>query len=114
MKRMTMMKASAVACSMVAALAVPVASYAADYDSDRSSPKTFVKDAAITAKVKARMAKDKDVSALHIKVDTDNHGVVTLSGKARSDSEAQKAVMIAKNVEGVAAVENNIQVVGDR
>jgi osmotically-inducible protein OsmY len=68
----------------------------------------------ITTKIKAAMAKDKQVSAMHIKVDTDNKGVVTLSGKAKSQAEADKAVSIARNTEGVVDVRSDIQVVADR
>lgn len=92
------------------ALLSPVVGHTADSDTDRSSPRAFAKDTVITAKVKAEMAKDKQVSALHIKVDTDNKGVVTLSGKAKSKEEAEKAVSIARSVEGVVAVENRIQI----
>jgi hyperosmotically inducible protein len=99
---------------LMSALVLPVMSHAADSDSDRSSVKAYARDAEITTKVKAQMAMDKQVSALHIKVDTDNRGVVTLSGKAKSQEEADKAVTIARSVEGVVAVENNIQVVAHR
>ena len=95
---------------VIGALLLPVGGYAADADSDRSSPKTFVKDSVITARIKAEMAKDKQVSALHIKVDTDSNGVVTLSGKAKSRQEADKAVLLARSVKGVTSVENYIQV----
>jgi hyperosmotically inducible periplasmic protein len=101
-------------CIVTAALLLPVAGYTADYDTDRSSPKAFVKDAAITTKIKSKLAAEKLASAMHIKVDTDKNGVVTLSGKATSQGEADKAVSIARSVEGVAAVENNIQVVAHR
>lgn len=99
---------------LIGALLLPVAAYTADSDTDRSSPKAFVKDSIITTKIKAEMAKDKQVSALRIKVDTDNNGVVTLSGKAKSQEEADKAVSIARGVKGVASVENNIQIAADR
>jgi hyperosmotically inducible protein len=95
---------------LIGALAVPFAGYAADYDKDRSSPKDFVKDSVITAKIKAEYAKDKDVSAMSIKVDTDDKGVVTLSGNAKSKAEADKAVMIARDTKGVTSVKNEIQV----
>ena len=101
-------------CIVTGALLLPVAGYTADYDTDRSSPKAFVKDAAITAKIKAKLAAEKIASAVHIKVDTDKKGVVTLSGNATSQDEADKAVSIARSVEGVAAVENNIQIVAHR
>jgi len=51
--------------AIVGALSLPLAGYAADdKDSDRSSPKAFVKDSVITAKIKANMAADKQVSAI--------------------------------------------------
>lgn len=99
---------------LAGALVLPIAGHAADSDSDRSSPKAFVKDSVITTKIKAKFAKDKEVSALHVKVETDNQGIVTLSGKAKSQEEADKAVSIARGVEGVASVENNIQIVAHR
>jgi len=95
---------------LIGVLLLPVGGYAADADTDRSSPKTFVKDSVITAKIKAEMAKDKHVSAMNIKVDTDGKGVVTLTGKAKSREEADKAVSIARSVKGVTSVENHIQV----
>lgn len=95
---------------LIGALAAPVAGDAADYDKDRSSPKDFVKDSVITAKIKAEYAKDKEVSAMSIKVDTDDKGVVTLSGNAKTKAEADKAVMIARVTKGVTSVKNEIQV----
>ena len=100
----------AAACFLAGALALPVAGYTADYDSDRSSPKAFVKDSVITTKIKAKLAEERLASAVQIKVDTDNKGVVTLSGTAKSREEADKAASIARSVEGVATVENNIKI----
>ena len=91
---------------LVAMLAMPVAVYAADGD----SAKTVVKDSVITTKVKAEFAKDKLVSATHVKVETDHAGVVTLSGTAKSQAEADQAVTLAKGVKGVSSVTNNITV----
>ncbi len=99
---------------LLGALLAPLAGYTEDGDKDRSSPKAFIKDSVITAKIKAEMAKDKEVSAMHIKVDTDNKGVVELSGKAKSQAEADKAVQIANGVKGVTAVENKIVIAADR
>lgn len=100
--------------ALIGALLAPIASHSADSDSDRSSPKAFVKDSVITSKIKTQMAMDKSVSARHIKVDTDGKGIVTLSGKAKSQDEADKAVSIARGVEGVVLVENHIRVVAHR
>ena len=47
---------------------------------------------------------------MKIHVDTDDKGVVTLSGNAKSRAEADKAVMIAKNMKGVTEVKNKIKV----
>jgi osmotically-inducible protein OsmY len=81
-----------------------------DRTAQKESPKEAIKDSIITAKIKAEMAKDKEVSATSIKVDTDANGVVQLSGTAKSRAEAEKAVSIAQNVQGVTSVKNDIKV----
>lgn len=104
------MKSKLAILMSIAVLSVPVAALAADGKTTTESVKENVGDAAITTKVKAAYAKDKDVSATSIKVDTDNKGVVTLSGTAKSKAEADKAVSLAKGVSGVTSVTNNIVV----
>lgn len=93
---------------LVSALAMPVAAFAADGD----PVSTKLSDSVITTKVKAEFAKDKAVSATHVKVDTDSNGIVTLSGTAKTKEEAKKAETIAKGVKGVTSVKNDI-VVGE-
>lgn len=101
----------AIGLTLIGFLLLPVAGYTDDSMSDHSSSaKEFVKDSAITAKVKAKLAKEKDVSAMHIKVKTDKAGVVYLSGKAKSQAEADRAVAVAREVEGVTSVESSIVV----
>ena len=100
---------------VISALILPVAGYAADNTSkDKPSVTEKVKenvgDAVITTKIKAEFAKDKQVSALNIKVDTDDKGVVTLSGNAKNKAEADKAVKIARDTKGVSSVKNEIKV----
>jgi hyperosmotically inducible protein len=68
-----------------------------------------VADSVITTKVKALYVKDKDVSFRNIEVKTVN-GVVHLSGTAKSKQEADKAVSIARDCEGVKSVKNDIRV----
>jgi len=93
------------------ALLAPYAVHAADADAaNESKTKNFVKDSVITTKIKSLYVKDKQVSALHVKVDTDAQGVVTLSGKAKTQAEADRAVTIARGVKGVTDVTNNIEV----
>jgi hyperosmotically inducible periplasmic protein len=68
-----------------------------------------ITDASITAAVKMKMADDPDVSANHIDVDTKD-GMVTLNGIVKSQVEAQKAVDIAKSVDGVKGVKSNLKI----
>ena len=79
-----------------------------------SKAKTGVKDSVITTKVKAELAQKKLSSLMKIKVDTDNAGVVTLSGTVPTKADADNAVAIARGVDGVTSVENNLQVAADK
>ena len=101
-------------CLVAGALLLPIAGYSADGDSDRSSPKAFVKDSVITTKIKAELAEEKLSTLVHIRVDTDKKGAVNLSGTAKSQDAADKAVLIAHHVKGVTSVRNNIEVVSDK
>lgn len=104
----------AASCIVAGALLLPIAGHSADSDSDRGSPKAYVKDSVITAKIKAGLAEQKLSSLLKIRVDTDNKGMVTLSGTAASQEAADKAVVIARAVEGVTSVQSTIRVKADR
>lgn len=64
-------------------------------------------DVAITAAVSAGFAKDPDLSAIKINVDTKN-GAVTLNGSAPTEAAREKAGSIAKAVKGVNSVENKL------
>ena len=68
-----------------------------------------VDDASITAKVNASLAKDKDLSAVKIDVDTQN-GVVTLSGPAPTATAKERASQIARAVKGVSSVNNQLTI----
>jgi hyperosmotically inducible protein len=98
---------------IASAFLLPLASHAADTDAAaaKSSTKTMVKDSVITTKIKAELAAAKLSSLVHISVDTDSKGEVTLSGTADSASTVDKAVSIAHGVKGVTSVQNNIKVV---
>lgn len=101
-------------CLIAGALMLPAAGYSADSDADRSSPKAFVKDSVITAKIKAELAKEKPATLVKVSVDTDKSGVVVLSGTARSQADKDKAASIARAVKGVTSVQNNIQIKADK
>jgi hyperosmotically inducible periplasmic protein len=68
-------------------------------------------DAGITSAVKAKLLADTTVSGLRIDVDTEN-GVVTLTGNVKSKAEAERAMMIARNTDGVTRVVNHLKVAG--
>jgi len=102
----------ATSCFVIATLLAPVAAFAADGDTDRTHPMTFVKDSAITVKIKAKLAEEKLSSLAHIKVDTDAKGAVLLRGKVKTQEEADKAVSIARETEGVTSVKSSIRVKG--
>ena len=99
----------AATCFVVGAALVPVA-YAADSDTDRSNPAAYVQDSVITAKIKAKLAAEDVNSAVNIKVDTDKEGVVFMSGTANSQAEADKAVAIARETEGVKTVNSELKI----
>ena len=104
------MNSKLAATLVISALIIPVAGYAADTKSTKETVKESVADSVITTKIKAEYAKDKTVSAMNIKVDTDDKGAVTLSGTAKSKAEADKAVKIARDTKGVTSVKNDIMV----
>lgn len=68
-----------------------------------------VSDSWITTKVKSDLAVERDVSATNIRVKTVD-GVVTLSGKASSQAEADKAIQVAGQIKGVRSVVNELDV----
>lgn len=68
-----------------------------------------VSDTAITTKVKAGLFKEPDLKGMDIKVETEQ-GVVMLSGFVASKSEADRAVRLAKEVDGVKSVKSAIKV----
>lgn len=99
----------ATTCLLLATFLVPVAAFA-DSDSDRSHPGAFVADSVITTKIKAKLADEKMSSLVDVKVDTDNKGEVFLSGKVKTQREADKAVALAHETDGVTGVTSTIQV----
>ena len=101
-------------CFVLGAAVAPVAFAAdpprADSDTDRNKPATFVKDSAITTKIKTKLAAESPATMAMIHVDTDKDGVVWMSGTAKTQQDVDKAVSIAKNTEGVKSVKNDVKV----
>ncbi len=69
----------------------------------------YVDDTVITTAVKARFVEDTQVSAAAISVETLN-GTVMLSGFAKNGAEKNAAEAIARRVNGVKLVKNEIAV----
>lgn len=63
-------------------------------------------DAWITTKVKSDLLATPDVSGLAINVDTKN-GVVMLKGEVANKAQADKAVAVAKKIDGVKKVDSS-------
>jgi len=103
----------ATSCIVMGTLLGPVGAYAEDRDADRAHPMTYVKDSVITTKVKAKLAEEKMSSLAHIQVDTDNNGVVVLTGRVRTQEEADRATSIARGTENVTAVQTRLQIKKD-
>lgn len=68
----------------------------------------YIDDSVITTKVKSAFASDQTVDAINIQVTTFK-GTVQLSGFAKSRQEINRAVELARGVEGVKVVKNAIQ-----
>lgn len=62
-------------------------------------------DTWITTKVKTELLAAQDVSGMDIKVDTVN-GVVNLSGTVDSQTQVDKAVAVARQIDGVKKVDS--------
>ncbi len=76
---------------------------------DQQTVGAYIDDATITTRVKARFAEDRTVSVMAIRVETLN-GVVQLAGFARSAEERAAAERLARDVDGVRGVRNDIVV----
>ena len=67
-----------------------------------------IDDTTITTRVKTAMLNDEQVGGLSVDVDTFK-GVVTLSGRVRSQAEKDRAISIARTTSGVVEVKDALQ-----
>lgn len=68
-----------------------------------------IDDAAITTTIKGKYLADDTLKGLDISVETD-HGVVMLTGTVQNDAARDLATQIAKGVDGVVNVNNELKV----
>jgi hyperosmotically inducible protein len=106
-----MMKHLILASMLAAGVAVAPLVFA-DVDSGAApdSSHHFVKDSVITTKVKSKLASKHLTTLTRIKVDTDENGVVWLSGRAPNQDAVDLATELAKSTEGVTDVHNDVAV----
>ena len=77
-------------------------------DSKETSVKGYAGDTAITSEVKAKLLADDIVPSRKVKVETTD-GVVQLSGTVDSQAQSDRAESIAKTIDGVKSVKNDLK-----
>lgn len=78
-------------------------------DSKNQSVKGYAGDAATTSEIKAKLLADDIIPSRKVKVET-NDGVVLLSGTVDNKAQSDRAESIAKAIEGVKSVKNDLTV----
>lgn len=68
----------------------------------------YIDDTVITTKVKAAVLNEASLKSAEINVETFK-GVVQLSGFVNSEADIKKAVEVARSVEGVTSVKNDMR-----
>ena len=71
-----------------------------------------IDDTTITTRVKTAMLNDPAVGGLRIDVDTFK-GVVTLSGRVKTQTEKDQAIALARRIDGVVEVKDALQILPD-
>ena len=77
-------------------------------DAKKEGAGRVIEDSLITTKVKAAVLKEPTLKSSEINVETFK-GVVQLSGFVNSEADIQKAVEVARGVEGVTSVKNDMR-----
>lgn len=77
--------------------------------SPHESTGEYLSDSWITTKVKAALVEDSQVKATEVNVET-YKGAVQLSGFVSSQAAIQQAVRVARGIQGVISVKNDMRV----
>lgn len=101
---MTMLKR--LSAFLVAALMVSALGCASQ--SEPQSPGAYMDDSWITTKVKTAILNEPSLKVMQINVET-YKGVVQLSGFVDSPASQAKAVEVARSVQGVTSVKNDLR-----
>ncbi len=78
-------------------------------DNGKRSTGKVVDDAWITTKTKTALLAESDLKAASIQVET-KQGKVMLTGKVPSSAQSDKATMVARGIEGVTDVSNQLTI----
>jgi hyperosmotically inducible periplasmic protein len=100
------MNAKKLLTAAVAAIGL-IGAYAAHADDSKRSVGEYTDDKLLVSKVKTALVSDKTADANEINVEV-YKGVVQLNGFVDGDKEKAQAEAVAKGVEGVKGVENNL------
>ena len=100
MKIASLLKTWAISLALIMGLA------ACAGDGTHRSTGRYIDDKTISAEVNAKLIADKNVKSSQIDVTTYN-GVVQLSGFVESKDQAQRAVVLAQQVDGVKSVKDD-------
>ncbi len=105
------MKKLLTSVSLVVCLGLGIAVFNSGCAGDRTHRSTgaYIDDKSVTAKVKADLLGDPDVKGLAVKVESYN-GRVQLSGFVDTMSQKNRAAEIARSVNGVKSVKNDLVV----
>ncbi|GFO69084.1 BON domain-containing protein [Geomonas limicola] len=96
---------------LLAVLAIFVAFQGCSTTQSHESTGQYVDDSVVTSKVKAAIVNDMALKGLQINVKT-YQGVVQLSGFVNSTANASRAEELARGVQGVTEVHNDLIVKG--
>ena len=88
--------------------------YSADQGSDPKYATASAKGPEITAKIKAKLTEEKISSLATITIETDANGAVVLSGKVKSEQEAESITRHVRMIEGVTRVKSNFFIPNDK
>lgn len=78
-------------------------------DGKSGSLKGYAGDTVTTSEIKAKLLADDIVPSRNVKVET-TEGVVQLSGTVKNQAQSERAESIAKAIEGVKSVKNDLKV----
>lgn len=105
---------SAIRAALLAAgLMVAAAPFAGTASAADETVGTRMSDATITGKIKAKLLANENTKGFDINVDTDANGRVTLRGAADSAEAKRAATAIARSVDGVRSVDNQLVIGAD-